>query len=65
MPPFEVDMWHAARNQHRQPDNHAHADAQECQKTVEWRHAENGIIGIEQVADAGSRDNRRDTAGNQ
>ena len=24
-----------------------------------------GIIGIEQVADAGSRDNRRDTAGNQ
>lgn len=38
---------------------------QECQKIVEWRHAENGIIGIEQVADAGSRDNRRDTAGNQ
>lgn len=65
MPPFEVGVRHAARNQHRQPDDHAHANAQECQKIVEWRHAENGIIGIKQVADADSRNNRRGTAGNQ
>lgn len=42
------------------PDN-----AQKRQKIVERRRSENGIAGIEQVADASPGDNRRDTAGNQ
>lgn len=63
--PFEVNTRQTSWNQHRQPRNHTHADAQKCQKIVERRRSENGIAGIEQVADANPGDNRSNTAGNQ
>ena len=63
--PFEVNTRQTSWNQHRQPRNHTHTDAQKRQKIVERRRCENGIAGIEQVADANPGDNRSNTAGNQ